>query len=66
MACDYFTTSLVKVRESAELPAWAGQFAVVIRGKGSVAGESARPGDAWFADSVSLKVEGEVDLLVAH
>ena len=64
VACDYFTTSLVKVRGSLELPG-AGQFVVVIRGKGRVAGEAARPGDVWFAESGVVEAEGELDLIVA-
>jgi len=34
VACDYFTTSLVKVRGTVELPARDGKFVVVIRGRG--------------------------------
>jgi len=66
VACDYFTTSLIRVRGRSELPGRAGQFVVVIGGKGHVAGESARAGDAWFAESGSVPVEGELELLVAH
>lgn len=66
VACDYFTTSLVKVRGATELPERAGQFIVAIRGKGSVDRDPARPGDAWFAESGAVQVEGELELLVAQ
>jgi mannose-6-phosphate isomerase len=65
VACDYFTTSLIRVRGRSELPGRAGQFVVVIGGKGHVAGDSARAGDAWFAESGSVTVEGQMDLIVA-
>lgn len=66
VACDYFTTSLTKVRGSAELPANVGQFVVVTRGSGSVGGKAAHAGDAFFADSVDVPVEGQLELLIAH
>jgi mannose-6-phosphate isomerase len=66
VACNYFTTSLVKVRSSAELPDRAGQFIIAIQGKGSVARDAARAGDAWFSESGAVPVEGQMELLVAH
>lgn len=66
VACNHFTTSLVKVRGDVLLPEQAGQFVVAIGGKGSVAREAARAGDAWFAESGAVQVEGQLDLLVAH
>jgi mannose-6-phosphate isomerase len=65
VACNHFTTSLVRVRGAAELPEHAGQFVVVIGGKGSIARNATRPGDAWFAESGMVPVEGQLDLLVA-
>jgi mannose-6-phosphate isomerase len=66
VACDYFTASRVKVRGGVELPGRPGQFVVVMRGRGSVGREATGPGDAWFAQSGELAVEGDLDLLVAH
>ena len=66
VACHHFTTSLVKVRGATELPPQRGQFVVVIRGRGRVGGESGGAGDAWFAESGEVPVEGNMDLLVAH
>jgi mannose-6-phosphate isomerase len=66
VACDYFITSLVKVKGATELPERPGQFIVVIRGKGTVEQDSARAGDAWFAESGTVQVEGDLELLVAQ
>lgn len=66
VACDHFTTSLVKVKGPAEIPAQRGQFVVMIRGRGRVGGESGGAGDAWFADSGDVSLEGDMDLLVTH
>jgi len=66
VACNHFTTSLVKVKGSKELPAQRGQFVVMIRGRGRVDSESGATGDAWFADSGDVRLEGDMDLLVAH
>jgi mannose-6-phosphate isomerase len=63
VACDHFTTSLVKVKRTAELPGHTGQFVVIVRGKGRVAGESGAPGDAWFAESGSISLEGDMEVL---
>jgi len=65
VACDFFTTSLVKVRGSMELPGRTGQFVVVIRGRGRVAGELAGAGDAWFGES-GVEVDGDLDLIITH
>jgi mannose-6-phosphate isomerase len=66
VACKYFTTSLLKVRGAVELPEQPGQFVIAIHGKGRVAGDAASAGDAWFAQSGAVAVEGNLDVLVAQ
>jgi mannose-6-phosphate isomerase len=66
VACDHFTTSLVKVKRTAELPGHAGQFVVVVRGRGRVAGEAGAAGDAWFAESGPIPLEGDMEVLSVH
>jgi mannose-6-phosphate isomerase len=64
VACNYFTTSLIKVRGSTDIGSWKDQFVVTLRGRGRIGRDATGPGDAWFGRPDG-PAEGDMDLLVA-